>query len=177
MDEEARGEHCTSKHGQPNARHKRKPRQNGREALPLEDKVFNSLREKLDDVYAVEAELIMAGHSRTTATLQAHSDNMFQGASEAGYRAKLGHWLMYLKTVYPERTDIVAIGDVSMPPSLNCRKQFLWKARPQFSSYGSFKNVIVNVCWLASRYFPAFRLIRLTPGGCTCKSTLGPCAR
>ena len=58
--------------------------------LSYEDKVFNDLAEQLDDAHAVEVEVIMAGHSRSAAALQAHSANLFQSSSEAGYRAKMG---------------------------------------------------------------------------------------
>ncbi len=153
IDNEGSGQASSSKKPRLDKARKAKSQKQGTEALPLEDGVFNSLQEKFDDVYAVEAEMIMAGHSRTAATLQAHSDNLFQGALKAGYRTKLGRWLMYLKNVYPDRPDIVNIGSVSWPPSLECWKAFLWKARQQVSSYGSFTNAVVNICWLASRCF------------------------
>ena len=78
-----------------------KPSKSGMHTFTTEDPVHNSLAVALDDAHAVEVEVLMAGHTRDASTLQAHSDDLFQGASKAGYRATMGHWLAYLQIAYP----------------------------------------------------------------------------
>ena len=134
---------------------KEKSSKPGMQPLSAEDKVYNSLAVVLDDAHAVEVEVLMAGHTRDAGTLQAHSDDLFQGASKAGYRAKMGHWLMYLKIAYPGQQNVVPLPNVVWPPTLPAWKTFLWSAREQISSYGSFSNAVINVCWLGTRHFSA----------------------
>ena len=54
----------------------------------------------------------MADHTRNASTLQAHSDDLFQGACRSGYRGKMGHWLMYLKIAYPGQHNVVPLPSI-----------------------------------------------------------------
>ena len=131
-------------------------RTQGRSPLSVEDKVYQGLIAELDHAHAVEVEVLMAGNTRCAATLQAHSDHLFQSSSESGYRVKMGSWLMFLRIAHPTASTAVAdLQQVVWPPAVDAWKSFMLAARCQISSYGSFVNAMVNVCWVANRYFSA----------------------
>lgn len=63
-----------------------------------------------------------------------------------------------LKIAHPTHSGSVAdFEHVVWPPTAGNWKDHMWAALHQVSSYNSFVNAMVNVCWVATRYFSKLR--------------------
>ena len=117
----------------------------------VEDKLYNELRQIVDDSPAEEADCILQGQDQCGQRLRQHARQLFHGNTEETTRTKLGDWLIFCKAVY---VGIVPkVDEVQWPPQISEWEAFLVEARQKVSSYIRFKNVVGNVCGVANRYW------------------------